>query len=284
VKVLVTGATGFVAGHLVPRLVADGHEVVALGHDRSRLPVEGEPLVVDLAQPIAPGTTLPRVDAVVHLAQANVPFPDGAERLFAVNAASTLALLAHARTTGARRFVFTSSASVYGFGERRFAEDDELGATDFYSLTKRTAERLVGHYRPSFGTTILRLVAPYGPGQRGRLIPALVDRVRDGRPVTLNAGGSPVMNPIFVDDVVELISRALERDDHQLVNVAGDQAASIRELATLIGAALRREPVFEQGNGTVGDLVVDNARMHELFALRKLVTLEDGLSRTVSAA
>jgi nucleoside-diphosphate-sugar epimerase len=92
------------------------------------------------------------------------------------------------------------------------------------------------------------------------------------------------MNPIFVDDLVELIARALERDDHQLVNVAGDEPASIRDLAKLIGAALGREPVFEPGNGAAGDLVVDNARMHELFALRTLVPLEDGLTRTVSAA
>jgi nucleoside-diphosphate-sugar epimerase len=280
VKVLVTGATGFVAGHLIPRLVAEGHEVVALGHEPERIPEGAEPLVVDLARPVAAAALRP-ADAIVHLAQANVPFPDGAQQLFAVNASSTLDLLEHARATGAERFVFTSSASVYGFGDRRFAEDDELAATDFYSLTKRTAERLVDSYRDYVGTTVLRLVAPYGPGQRARLIPALVQRVREGRPVTLNDGGRPRMNPIFVADVVELIVLALRSEGHQLVNVAGDEPASIRDLACLIGRAVGRDPVFEAGNGAARDLVVDNARMHELFELRSLVTLEDGLARTV---
>jgi nucleoside-diphosphate-sugar epimerase len=281
-RVLVTGATGFVAAHLIPRLAADGHEVLALGHDAERIPDDAEPLVVDLTQPFEPGS-LPAADAIVHLAQANVPFPDGAQELFAVNAASTLGLLEHARTSGARRFVFTSSASVYGFGDRPFVEDDEPGATDFYSLTKRTAERLVEAYREHVGTTVLRLVAPYGPGQRARLIPALVQRVRDGRPVTLDDGGRPRMSPIFVDDVVEVIVRALGSDGHQLVNVAGDELVSIGDLATLIGSAVGREPVFEQVDGASGDLAVDNARMHDVFDLRSLVTLEDGLSRTVAA-
>jgi nucleoside-diphosphate-sugar epimerase len=282
-KVLVTGATGFVAGHLIPRLAADGHHVIGLGHEADRIPDEAESLVVDLAQPLVRGS-LPAADAIVHLAQANVPFPDGAQELFAVNAVSTLGMLEHARAIGATRFVFTSSASVYGFGDRPFAEDDEPAATDFYSVTKRTAERLVEAYNEHIGTTVLRLVAPYGPGQRARLIPALAQRVREGRPVTLNDGGRPRMNPIFVDDVVELIVRALGSDGHQLVNVAGDELASIRDLATLIGSAVGREPVFEQGDGAPGDLVVENARMHDVFDLRSLVTLRDGLSRTVAAA
>jgi nucleoside-diphosphate-sugar epimerase len=129
-KVLVTGSTGFVASHLLPAL-ATQHEVYALGHDAARIPsLEGvEPLVVDLRS--ARDASLPDVDAVVHLAQANVPFPDGALDLHAVNTASTVALLDHARRCGASRFVFASSASVYGFGDRPWTEDDAPAATDF---------------------------------------------------------------------------------------------------------------------------------------------------------
>jgi nucleoside-diphosphate-sugar epimerase len=223
------------------------------------------------------------VDAIVHLAQANVPFPDGAADLFAVNTASTAALLEHARRSGATRFVFASSASVYGLGDAAWSEDDAPAATDFYSATKLAAERLVGAYRGELGTTIMRLVAPYGPGQRNRMIPRLVASVREGRPVQLNAGGRPRMNPIYVDDVVHVIERALESDGNHVVNVAGDDAMTIRELAEAIGAAVGSEPVFEERDAVSGDVVADNRRMRDVFRLDSLVRLEDGLARTAAA-
>lgn len=283
-KVLVTGATGFVAGHLVPALSRQ-HDVVALGHDADRIAGgEGaEPLQLDLREPDF-ARRLPEVDAIVHLAQANVPFPDGAAELFAVNTASTAALLEHARRTGATRFVFASSASVYGLGDAPRSEDDPTAATDFYSATKLAAERLVGAYRGELGTTIMRLVAPYGPGQRNRMIPRLVASVREGRPVQLNAGGRPRMNPIYVDDVVRVVERALTSDGHQLVNVAGDDVVTIRELAEAIGRNVGVEPVFEERDSTSGDIVADNRRMRDVFGLDSLVRLEEGISRTAAAA
>jgi nucleoside-diphosphate-sugar epimerase len=281
VKVLVTGATGFVASHLIPAL-AQRHDVVALGHDGSRIPaVEGvTPLVVDLRS-VSAGE-LPPVDAIVHLAQANVPFPDGALDLQAVNTAATVALLDHARAAGASHFVFASSASVYGFGDEPWSEDDVPAATDFYSATKLAGERFVQAYAASFGTTILRLVAPYGPGQRNRMIPRLVDSVREGRAITLNEGARPRMNPIYVDDVVRVIEASLGSSGHELVNAAGDEAASIRELAESIGRAVGVEPVFEQGTGTAGDIVCRNDRMREAFSLGDLIGLDEGLARTAA--
>lgn len=282
-RILVTGATGFVASHLIPALADSGHDLVALGHDSSRIPVGDaiEPLFVDLAAPEWPA--LPTVDAIVHLAQANVPFPDGADLLCAVNTTSTARLLDHGRRTSASRFVFASSASVYGFGDRAWGEDDPATATDFYSATKLASERFVGAYSSYFGTTILRFVAPYGPGQRNRLIPRLISNVREGRPISLNAGGRPRMNPLYVGDAVTAISAALAAEGHHLVNAAGDEAASIRELAERIGRLVGCDPVLEAGSALVaGDIVCDNNRLHELLGLGKLVGLDAGLERALA--
>ena len=277
-----TGATGFVAQHLVPAL-AHEHAVVALGHDRQRIAAAAgvEALEVDLREP-GFEARLPAVDAIVHLAQANVPFPDGAADLFAVNAASTAGLLEHARRVEAGRFVFASSASVYGLGDRPWSESDPPVASDFYSATKLAAERFVGAYRGYFGTTVMRLVAPYGPGQRNRMIPRLIASVREGRPITLNADGRPRMNPIYVDDVTRVVEAALASDGHQLLNVAGDDVASIRELGETIGRTLGVEPAFEPGDARTGDVVADNRRLHETFALEQLVTLEEGIARAAA--
>jgi nucleoside-diphosphate-sugar epimerase len=279
-RVLVTGATGFIASHLLPALTEAGHEVVALGHDPARIPsVEGvAPFVADLRR--AEDVRFPDADAVVHLAQANVPLPEGAADLFAVNTASTAVLLEHARRV-ARRFVYASSASVYGGGERAFDENDPPLARDFYAATKIGAEALVGAYSDLLeGTTTLRLVAPYGPGQRGRLIPTLIERVREGRAVVLNEGGRPRLNPIYVVDVVRVVLRALELPGHRVVNVGGDEIVGVRDLAEAIGEVLGSAPVYEAAEGgTATDLVARNERMKRELGVDDLVPLAEGLRR-----
>lgn len=282
-RVLVTGATGFVASHLVPTLADAGHEVIAAGHDLTRLPSGAgiEPFVVDLRR--ADAVRFPPAEAVVHLAQANVPFPEGAGELFAVNVASTAALLEQARRAGARRFVYASSASVYGGGDGAFDESDPPLASDFYAATKIAAERIVAAYAGVLdGSTTMRLVAPYGPGQRARLIPTLVERVRAGRPVVLNPGGRPRLNPIYVADVVRVVLRALDLPGHRVVNVAGDEVVSVDQLAEAIGEAVGATPVYEEAVGTpVTDLIARNVRMKAELGVDDLVPLSEGLRRTV---
>jgi UDP-glucose 4-epimerase len=285
VKVLLVGASGFVGSHLAPALLEGGHEVVCAVRDPASYepPAGAEVVRLDLSRPLEPDT-LPAVDAIAHFAQANVRFPDGAVELQRVNAESALELLDHARRTGATRFVYASSGSVYGFGDKPFTEDDAAGGSDFYAVTKINAERLVRAYDDLLATAILRLVVPYGPGQEARMIPALIDRVSRGEPVTLNGGGRPVMNPMFVGDVCRTVLGVLEHDGSIVLNVAGDEPASIREIAETIGAVVGREPVFETGSAdAVGDVVADNARLNDLLNLRPLVPLEDGLRRTVEA-
>jgi UDP-glucose 4-epimerase len=282
-RILVTGAAGFIGGHLVPALAEAGHDVHAVVRDASAYDAPGdvEPVEVDLSRPLD-SISLPATEAVIHLAQANVPFPDSAVELYRVNTAATQELLDYARRVGSRRFLYASSGSVYGLGDRPFREDDALPVADFYAITKRNAEQVVATYRDFLETVAFRFFMPYGPGQRGRLIPALVGRVRDGQPVTLNDGGRPWGNPIYVGDVVRVIQSALELDGHHVVNVGGDEVVSIADLARLIGTAVGREPQFEEGpGGAAGDVVGDTTRMHELFSVRPLVSLETGLRKTV---
>ncbi|MEP6811474.1 MAG: NAD(P)-dependent oxidoreductase [Actinomycetota bacterium] len=281
-RILVTGASGFVGRQLAPALAAVGHDVFALVRDTATAPVEATAIEADLERPLDLDV-LPRVDAVVHLAQANVPFPDGARALHRVNTIATHELLELARLSAARVFVYASSGSVYGFGTGAVREDDVRCASDFYAVTKRSAELLLEAYAPLVATVALRLFAPYGPTQTGRLIPNLIERVREGVPVALNDGGRPRMTPIFVDDVVRAFTRALELDRHQVVNVAGDEVVGIDELAAVIGEAVGRAPVFETGGSAPGDLIGDNRLMHELLVPGRLVPLADGIRATALA-
>jgi UDP-glucose 4-epimerase len=283
-RVLVTGASGFIGLQLVPALAAAGHDVHALVRDSARLEATPDTsvVVVDLARPLE-RRSLPVVDAVVHLAQANVPFPDAARELYLVNTLSTQELLEYARQVGARRFVFASSGSIYGLGEAAVTEDEPRRSTDFYAVTKRNAEQLVEAYRKYFATAVLRPFTPYGPTQQGRLISGLVDRVRTGSPVTLNEGGRPRITPLFVDDLVRMLVTAVDLEGHQVVNLAGDQVVSIRDVALLVGEVLGRDVEFVSGNAGVGDLVAQNSLMHDVFEPGSLVPLEKGIRITALA-
>jgi UDP-glucose 4-epimerase len=284
-RVLVTGATGFVGSRLLPALVADAHDVFAAVRAAERLePTAGiTPVECDLGTSID-GSSLPDVEAIVHLAQANFRFPDDAGELYHVNTASTQELLDHGRRTGASRFVLTSSGSVYGFGPKPFTESDPVRPHDFYALTKIHSEQLVAAYGEHFGTTVLRLFAPYGPGQTGRLIPSLAQRVVQGEAVTLNGGGQPRMNPIYIDDLVAVLLASLVRDGHETVNVGGDEVAGVGELAARLAEAIGTEARFEEGAADgPGDLVGDTKLLHELYAPARLVPLDEGLRRTVES-
>jgi nucleoside-diphosphate-sugar epimerase len=239
--------------------------------------------VADLSRPVEPDA-LPAAEAIVHLAQANVAFPDQATELFRVNTVSTQELLDHARRTEATRFLYASSGSVYGFGDHAFREDAPLAGADFYALTKRAGEELVAAYRDLFSTFSFRLFFPYGPGQERRLVPSIVERVRTGSPVTLNGGGRPRVNPIYIEDAVAVLMGALELDGNRVLNVGGDDIVDVRGIAEAAARVLGREPLFEEGSEeSTGDLVGDVTLMHELFPLR-LTSFSDGLRRTVEAA
>jgi nucleoside-diphosphate-sugar epimerase len=275
-RILVTGAAGFVASHLIPRLAEEGHDVYALDRDKSRIAdLPATPVEHDLSER---PTSLPDVDAVIHLAQANVKLPDEAAVLFAVNAGSTVDLLDHARRCGAERFLYASTGTVYGFGEQPFSETDAPAGRDLYAVSKLSGELAVEAYAPHFSTFIARLWAPYGPGQHSRMIPRLIERVRAGEPVQLNDGGRPRMNPMYVDDLCRVFAAALELDGHHVVNVAGDEVVGIDDLARLIGEAVGREPVLEQADGGApGDVIADTTKLHALIDVRPLTPLSEGL-------
>ena len=280
-RVLVTGSAGFVGSHLVLALAAAGHDVYAVDRDKTRIAgLPATPVEHDLSQR---PTALPDVEAVVHLAQANVKLPDEAALLFAVNASSTVDLLDHARRCGAERFLYASTGTVYGFGDRPFSESDPPASRDLYAVSKLSGELAVEAYRPFFSTFVARLWAPYGPGQHSRMIPRLVERVRAGEPVQLSDGGRPRMNPMYIDDVVHAFTAALELDGHHLVNVAGDEVVGIGDLARLIGEAVGREPVFgEADSGAPGDVIADTTKLQGLLDLRPLTPLREGLRAVAS--
>lgn len=284
-RVLVTGATGFIAGHLVSQLVASGHDVFAAGHDVSRLGrlTGAHPLAWDLRSPSLPDALPLNLDAIVHLAQVNVPFPAGAGDMFAVHVACTQRLLELARRIGVQRFIFTSSGSVYGSSAQPLKEDDPTRGSGYYAASKVAAERLIQAYGDLVPYTIFRLFTPYGPGQTNRLVPGLINRVVNGAPVTVAGGVGPTFNPLYVTHVAGALGKSLGASGNQLLNLGGDQTLSVREMAETIGRIVGREPVIQDQPGTPDLIVGDLTELRRLYLLPEhLTSFEDGVRAMLS--
>lgn len=283
-RVLLTGATGFIGRHLVHEL-AQRHEVVALARS---VPADATPaarwIEQDLTEELDAAALPDHVDAVVHLAQSMFykHFPEHAEDIFAVNVHGTFRLMTWALGVGASRFVFASTGGVYGHGERGLEESDPVSPLDFYLRSKYASELLLDSYVELLAPVILRPFFVYGPGQEGMLVPTLARRILDGRQISIQGDPGLRINPIHVTDAVQAFARALEHRSPGIFNVAGKDVVTITDLVGRLSELLGRPAdVVHAGDQPPGDLVGDITRMREELEVEPQVGLADGLQSVI---
>lgn len=287
-KILMTGSTGFIGRHLRRRLSDEGHELVHLvrnpdefGDARHGIPIRCDlALAADVDNVLS---LLGPVDCIIHLAQANVPFPDGAGELWQVNTNSTLQLLRWARRNGVGRFCLASTGSVYASSFDLLTEKHPVFVGSFYAATKIAAEAAVQPYTKFFRTVVWRLFGPYGPGQTKRLIPTLINRVRNDQPITLNKAATPAMNFLYIDDCVEAMTRSLALDTSAVMNLGGAETMNIKEAALTIGRVLISRPTFTQTDLEAVDCIGDTSRARDLLGWTPRINFFEGIHRTVSS-
>jgi nucleoside-diphosphate-sugar epimerase len=272
-KILVTGAGGFLGKRLVACLAEDGHEVIALvraspaGRDVGYFAHRNiRKLRQDLTRLDA--ATLPQgVEALVTLAQSSNfrDFPAQAEEVFAVNVTANLQLLRWAMKSGVRRVVHASSGGIYGGKQGGPYIETDLLAVDsplgFYLGSKLCAEVVLQNYRQFFdATVILRPFFVYGPRQRKDMFVArMIDAVRHGKPISLQGSDGLRVNPIHVDDAADAFRAALALKGAHVINLAGPDVLTLRQLAEAIGRVVGRTPVYETRPGAPVDYVGDTA-------------------------
>jgi UDP-glucose 4-epimerase len=290
-RVLVTGANGLIGGKVVELLRAEvGYEPIALVRNKMSLATGTETIIADLADANFVSRLPSKIDAVIHLAQAEgyAVFPDQARAVFQVNLAAFVGLLDWAGKAGVKHFVHASTGGLYGRGRQPFRETDPIhldGPLAFYFGTKRAAELLAEPYGKLFGVTALRFFFVYGLGQNGKmLIPRLANAVQTGRPVMLEGPDGMRINPVHVDDAASAAVRALRLEGHAVLNVGGPEALSIRDISRIIGETLGKPPVFEQSGGPEGNDVVGDISLMQGLLHQPKVGFRDGVSYLKHAA
>jgi nucleoside-diphosphate-sugar epimerase len=285
VKILVTGAGGYLGSHVVTRLATEHDVFSVVRPGREATCPAGTVIGHNLAGSATAG--LPeKIDVVVHLAQSPHyrAFPEQAEDVFAVNVASTLHLLQYARKAGAQRFVLASSGGISGYRAEPIRESDPANPPGFYLTSKHQAEGLVNTFADFFDTTILRYFFIYGPHQQGRLIPMLLDRLIQGQPVTIEGDEGLRFNPVYVDDAAQATAAAVGLVGHHLINVAGPEVVSVRGLVTSMAALSGTTPVWQQtGQAPMGNMVADIETMRVRLGA-PTTDLQTGLRQVITAA
>lgn len=279
--ILLTGASGFVGRHLAVTLATE-HRVIALNRRPSG--TLGE-IVHDFALPLPPDLLPRRIDSVIHTAGLVGHEANSSPLCQRINVDATIELANYAIRSGAKRFVFFSTGGIYQPTEGPLTEESAVAPRDQYTQSKLAAEMAIWSLKSNLVVQILRLFFPFGPTQRGRLIPNLIERVLHDKPIRLaNVVGKPFVTPLYIDDLSEYLRRILEVPESLVANLAGDEALSIRALSEMIGKMLKRTVFFEINGRTAGNWWGSNELISRLTEYSPRVSLELGLTRTIGDA
>ncbi|MBI1392462.1 MAG: NAD-dependent epimerase/dehydratase family protein [Alphaproteobacteria bacterium] len=313
VKILVTGAAGFIGAHVARTLVDAGHDVIGVDcvndyYDadlkRARLSWIGERdrfvfHEIDIADhdalPAAPGVM--DCATIIHLA-AQAGVRHSIENPFAYarsNLVGHLSILELARRSPKRpRLVYASSSSVYGANTKTpFAESDRVDApVSLYAATKRSDEMLSESYARLYGIEQigLRFFTVYGPWGRPDMAYWLfADRILAGEPIKVFNNGDLSRDFTYIDDVAAaVVATALdpfkpEGDaPHRIYNVGNGRPVSLLRFIELIETALGREAVREFTDMQPGDVrstCADIAAITQDFGYAPRTPLEVGIPK-----
>ena len=306
-SVVVTGAGGFIGGHLCARLVEAGARVRAFvrynsRNDRGTLDwldpaIAGEMEVVlgDIRDVESVARAIDGTEVVFHLAALiAIPYSYVNPRdYFETNVLGTLNVAEGARAAGVRHLVHTSTSEVYGTAQIiPIDEDHPLEPGSPYAASKVGADKLMDSYHRSFDlpVTILRPFNTFGPFQSARaIIPTILSQALAGD--TLRLGSlDPRRDLTFVSDTVEgfIASAVSDAAIGRTLQLGAGSDVSIGELVDLIAGVVGRELVVEHDparvrppSSEVMRLISSPERMQELTGWSCQVSLQDGLARTL---
>jgi UDP-glucose 4-epimerase len=299
-QVLITGGAGFIGSHLVERLLQQGDRVRVLDN-LSTGKVENLPTSTmvefvrgDIRDPATVERSMQGANAVVHLAavasvQASIDDPIQTHH---TNLDGTIHLLEAARRVGVQRFLYASSAAVYGDTESvPVAESAPIRPLSPYAADKLAGEHYLLFYQRKFGlnATGFRFFNIYGPRQDpsspySGVISIFTDRLAQGRGVTIFGDGQQTRDFVYVGDLAALLVEALARTDiaGQLLNVGTGKETSLLSLLAELEAISGKAIAREHAPARIGDILRSCA---DVSALRKVMgkvpttSMREGLKR-----
>jgi len=308
-RILITGAAGFLGSHLCDRLIADGHEVIGLdnfvtGRAENIAHLMGHGSFTFYRHDVSNYIFVRgKIDAVLHFASPASPNPQSPSAYFNLpiqtmkaGALGTHNSLGVAKAHGAR-FLLASTSEIYGDPlvhpqvETYAGNVDPIGPRSVYDEAKRFAESLTMAYHRQHGvdTRIVRIFNTYGPRMDlndGRALPNMLKQALLGQALTVYGDGKQTRSFCYVDDLIDGVVRLLLSDEHLPVNIGNPDEMTLLEFATRINqvtgntggitfvseARSARDPQRRQP---------EISRARETLGWNPRLALEDGLKLTI---
>jgi dTDP-glucose 4,6-dehydratase len=302
VRVLITGAAGFLGSHLADRFLADGHSVVGLdnfitGNPENIAHLMSEPRFEFVRHDISTYTYVSGpLDGVLHFASPASPI-DYLEHpipTLKVGALGTHNALGLAKAKGAR-FFLASTSEVYGDplvhpqSESYWGNVNPVGPRGVYDEAKRFAEAMTMAYHTyhALDTRIVRIFNTYGPRMRprdGRVVSNFIVQAITGDPITIYGDGSQTRSFCYVSDEVEGIYRLFMKGDSNPTNIGNPDEYTVKQLAEIVVELTGSASKIVYRDLPTDDPKVrkpDITRARRMLGWEPSVKVQDGVSRTI---
>ena len=308
-KILITGAAGFLGSHLCEKLIELGHEVIGMdnfitGRKENLVHLSGNEKFTFIRHDVANFIFVPgKVDAVMHFASPASPnpaspfgFPNLPIQTMKAGALGTHNTLGVARVHQAR-YLLASTSEIYGDPlEHPQREDywgnvDPIGLRSMYDESKRFAEALTMAYHRyhNINSGIVRIFNTYGPRMRlddGRVIPNFIQQAQKNEKLTIYGDGQQTRSFCYVDDLVDGIIKLLFSDEHYPVNLGNPEEITILRLAEIINSIMNNPSGIKLLKGKVAGndpmrRQPDITRAKEILNWVPKISLEEGLDLTI---
>jgi len=308
-RILITGAAGFLGSHLCDRLLAEGHEVIGMdnfitGSPENLAHLAGHERFTFIRHDVANFIFVPgKVDAVLHFASPASPnpaspfgYPNLPIQTMKAGALGTHNTLGVARVHSAR-YLLASTSEIYGDPaehpqkETYWGHADPIGLRSVYDEAKRFAEALTMAYHRYHGidTRIVRIFNTYGPRMRlddGRVVPNFIQQALRGEPLTVYGDGTQTRSFCYVSDLIEGIYRLLLSNETMPVNISNPSEISMVQFAETVNhltantAGIRFQTELRLGDDP-RRRQPDITRARTILSWEPTVSLEEGLKRTI---
>ena len=309
-RIVLTGAAGFLGSHLTDRLIHEGHQVIGLdnfitGDEANIAHLFNNPAFQLIRQDVSTYIDIPgQIDYVMHFASPASPnpasplgYPNLPIQTLKAGALGTLNTLGLAKAHQAK-YLLASTSEVYGDPqihpqpETYWGNCDPIGPRSVYDEAKRFAEALTMAYHRFHGvdTHIVRIFNTFGPRMRlddGRVVPNFILQALHHQALTIYGSGEQTRSFCYVTDLVEGIFRLMWTDMHDPVNIGNPDETTIRDFALLINELTGNEAgtvtLFAEGLGDDPQKrQPDITRARELLNWEPQVDLRSGLRETIA--
>jgi dTDP-glucose 4,6-dehydratase len=308
-RILITGAAGFLGSNLCDRLIAEGHQVIGMdnfitGSPDNLVHLAGDQRFSFIRHDVSNFIFVPgELDAVMHFASPASPNPNSPFgylnlpiQTLKAGALGTHNTLGVARAFNTR-YILASTSEIYGDPlehpqtEEYWGHVSPIGPRSVYDEAKRFAEALTMAYHRfhNVDTRIVRIFNTYGPRMHvndGRAVPNFLQQALNDQPLTIYGDGTQTRSFCYVDDLVEGIYRLLLSDEHQPVNIGNPVETTILEFAKTINELTGNKAAIiykddARGEGDPQRRQPDISRAKAILNWGPEISVEEGLMKTI---